>query len=72
MKVWHIRKIGEDRYHIRCTHELDEEVNSVQFMGMLNAKHLNEVQINEILFSLDAKEVGYGTEIIFTPEPVMS
>jgi hypothetical protein len=72
VKVWHIRKIGDDRYHIKCTHELDEEVNGSQFMGMLNAKHLNQLQVNEILFSLDAKDVGYTTEIIFTPEPVLS
>jgi hypothetical protein len=72
VKVWHIRKIGDDRYHIRCTHELDEEVNGSQFMGMLNAKHLNESQVEEIMSNLDAQNEGYSTVIMFTPEPVVT
>jgi hypothetical protein len=71
-QVWQITKIGDDRYQIRCAHELDEDVNDVQFMGMLSAKGIRQSQVNEILSSLDAKGVGYKTEILFTPEPVLS
>ncbi len=70
MHVWKVKKIGEDRYHIVCKSvPLDEEVNGAQFMGMLNAKHLKDSDINTVLFDFDIKDVGYETGIIFGPEP---
>jgi hypothetical protein len=39
-KIWHVRKIEEDHYHIHCDEELDEKVNSLQFTGMLNGSSL--------------------------------
>jgi hypothetical protein len=70
MKVWHIRKTEEDRYQIHCDRELDEEANSIRFMGMLNAKHFNHIQIKDFILFLDAQKVGYDTTINFPQSEV--
>ena len=46
--------------------------STVQFMGMLNAKHLNEGQVNEILLRLDSKDIGFRDSIVFHPEPLFA
>jgi hypothetical protein len=71
-KIWHLRKIEEDHYHVHCDEELDEKVNSVQFMGMLNGKHLSEVQIKELILFLDSQIVGYDMTINLPPLPDLS
>jgi hypothetical protein len=64
MVTWHIKKSGEDRYSV-SSQNLEEDVNGSQLMGMLNAKGLASTQINEILQSLDTKDVGYQTTVTF-------
>lgn len=67
--VWDITKTGEDRYHVTSRREMiDEDVDGSQLMGMLASKGLSEADINEIvLFTLDRRDIGYKTSIVFKP-----
>jgi hypothetical protein len=69
MTTWHIKKSGEDNYHVEGEDMIDEDVDGPKLMGMLASKGLTVEQINEILSSLDAQTIGSTTPIAFRNEP---
>lgn len=69
MVTWHIRKTDGDEYRVRGGGQftrIEENVDGPSLLGMLTGKFSDE-QVMDIVFSLDAKEIGFQTSISFMP-----
>ena len=73
MTTWHIRKTGDDQFHVHGGDQfnrIEEDVDGPKLMGMLTSKGLSTEQAMSIAFDFDAKEIGFQATIAFRPAHV--
>lgn len=70
MTTWHIRKTGDDQFHVHGGDQftrIEEDVDGPKLMGMLTAKGLSTEQAMSVAYDLDSKGIGFHTTIAFRP-----